>query len=150
MIVPCVINDRNVPLRIALIGAGFVRATPRRAAGTGASTRQARDPAAARPARLGGHRMSAEETAAELRQLLAELTSDDRPLTAPPDTPLLREGLGLDSLGGALLLTQVCAEFGVDVADEDLNLDAWRQSARWSPSSLIGEKPRIRDRAGLG
>jgi acyl carrier protein len=67
--------------------------------------------------------MSAEQTAAELRQLLAELTSDDRALIAPQDTPLLREGLGLDSLGGALLLKQVRAQFGVDVADEDLNLD---------------------------
>jgi acyl carrier protein len=67
--------------------------------------------------------MSAEATAVELRQLLAELTSDDRALTAPQDTPLLRAGLGLDSLGGALLLKRVRAQFGVDVADEDLNLD---------------------------
>lgn len=67
--------------------------------------------------------MSAGDTATELRHLLAELTSDDRALSAPTDTPLLREGLGLDSLGGALLLKRVRAQFGVDVADEDLNLD---------------------------
>jgi acyl carrier protein len=67
--------------------------------------------------------MSTDQTAPELRQILAGLTSHDAPLAAPDDTPLLREGLGLDSLGGALLLQQVRARFGVDVADEDLNLD---------------------------
>lgn len=70
--------------------------------------------------------MSTDPTEAELRQILASLTSptsDDLALTAPADTALLREGLGLDSLGGALLLRQVRARFGVDVADEDLNLD---------------------------
>jgi acyl carrier protein len=67
--------------------------------------------------------MSVEETATELRNLLAELTSDDHALTAPADTPLLRKGLGLGSLDGALLLKRVRTQFGVDVADEDLNLD---------------------------
>ena len=67
--------------------------------------------------------MSIEPTQTELRRLLAELTSSDLALTGPADTPLLREGLGLDSLGGALLLKQVRSRFGVDVADEDLNLD---------------------------
>ncbi len=60
---------------------------------------------------------------ADLKLILADITSDDAALTAAPDTPLLRDGLGLDSLGGALLLVRVRAEFGVDVADEDLNLD---------------------------
>ncbi len=59
-----------------------------------------------------------------IRQILAGLTGDETPLTAPPQTPLLRAGLGLDSIGGALLLTRVRAAFGVDVAGEDLNLDA--------------------------
>lgn len=59
----------------------------------------------------------------ELRRILAEVTGDDQALSAPDDTPLLREGLGLDSLGGALLLQRARATFGVDVADEDLNLD---------------------------
>ncbi len=67
--------------------------------------------------------MSIEPTQTELRDLLAELTSSDLAITAAEDTPLLREGLGLDSLGGALLLKQVRARLGVDVADEDLNLD---------------------------
>jgi acyl carrier protein len=60
----------------------------------------------------------------EVRQLLAELTGDGTPLDAPPDTPLLRDGLGLDSLGGALLLTEIERRYGVDIADEDLNLDS--------------------------
>jgi acyl carrier protein len=59
----------------------------------------------------------------ELRQILAELTRHELALSAPDDTPLLRDGLGLDSLGGALLLQRVRGTFGVDVADEDLNLD---------------------------
>jgi len=60
----------------------------------------------------------------EVRALLAELTGDERPLTAPAGTPLLRDGIGLDSLGGTLLLTYVRRRFGVDVAGEDLNLDS--------------------------
>lgn len=61
---------------------------------------------------------------ARLRQLLAEITGDDAPLTADEETALLRTGLGLGSLGGAVLLTQVQRRFGVDVAGEDLNLDS--------------------------
>jgi acyl carrier protein len=60
----------------------------------------------------------------QVRQILAELTSDSWPLRASLDTPLLRDGVGLDSLRGALLLTRVRDQFGVDVASEDLNLDA--------------------------
>jgi acyl carrier protein len=60
----------------------------------------------------------------EIRQLLADLTGDGRPHDAPPGTPLLRDGLGLDSLGGALLLTEIKRRYGVDIADEDLNLDS--------------------------
>lgn len=60
----------------------------------------------------------------EIRQLLAELTGDDRPLTAPPDTPLLRDGLGLDSLSATMLLTEITRRYGVDIAGEDLNLDS--------------------------
>ena len=40
------------------------------------------------------------------------------------DTPLFGDGVGLDSLTGTLLLRQVRQRFGVDVAAEDLNLDA--------------------------
>jgi acyl carrier protein len=42
----------------------------------------------------------------------------------PPQTLLFGPGVGLDSLAGTLLLRQVRARFGVDVAAEDLNLDA--------------------------
>ena len=62
--------------------------------------------------------------AGQLRRILADITADDRPLTAAADTPLLREGIGLDSLGGTVLLTEVQRRFGVDVAGEDLNLDS--------------------------
>ena len=43
----------------------------------------------------------------ELRQLLAELAGDETALDAPDDTPLLRAGVGLDSLRGAVLLTEI-------------------------------------------
>jgi acyl carrier protein len=59
----------------------------------------------------------------EIRQLLAELTGDARPLDAPPGTALLRDGIGLDSLGGTVLLTEIERRYGVDIAGEDLNLD---------------------------
>jgi S-adenosylmethionine decarboxylase len=60
----------------------------------------------------------------QVRLILAELTGDSWPLRAGLDTPLLRDGIGLDSLRGAMLLTRVRGQFGVDVAGEDLNLDA--------------------------
>jgi len=62
--------------------------------------------------------------AEEIRRLLADLTGDDRPLTAPGSTPLLRDGLGLDSLRGTMLLAQISRRYGIDVAAEDLNLDS--------------------------
>jgi acyl carrier protein len=67
---------------------------------------------------------SGPEVLAELARILAELTGDSAVLDAPPGTPLLRDGIGLNSVGGALLLVRVQARFGVDVADEDLNLDS--------------------------
>jgi acyl carrier protein len=42
----------------------------------------------------------------------------------PESTPLFGSGLSLDSLTGLELLTGVEAEFGVDIAAEDLNLDS--------------------------
>jgi len=60
----------------------------------------------------------------EIRQLLAELTGNSRPLDAPLETALLRDGIGLDSLGGTVLLTQIEQRYGVDIAGEDLNLDS--------------------------
>jgi len=61
---------------------------------------------------------------AQVRRILADVTGGSRPLEAPAATALLRDGLGLDSLGATVLLTRVQAEFGVDVAAEDLNLDS--------------------------
>ena len=61
---------------------------------------------------------------AEIREILAELTGQRLAPNLPPDTPLLRDGFGLDSLGATLLLSRVRDKFGVDVADEDLNLDS--------------------------
>jgi acyl carrier protein len=68
--------------------------------------------------------ISQAEVTGQLRQILAALTGDARALSLPPETPLLRDGVGLDSLGGTLLLTRVHGQFGVDVAGEDLNLDS--------------------------
>jgi len=60
----------------------------------------------------------------QLRLILAQITGDDGPLAAGPGTPLLRAGIGLDSLGGTVLLAEVQRRFGVDVAADDLNLDS--------------------------
>lgn len=60
----------------------------------------------------------------ELRQMLAAITGRDDLLDIPAQTPLFGEGVGLDSLAGTLLLRQVHRRYGVDVAAEDLNLDA--------------------------
>lgn len=62
--------------------------------------------------------------AGQLRQLLAQVTGRDELLDIGLETPLLRGGAGLDSLAGTLLLRQVERRYGVDVAAEDLNLDA--------------------------
>jgi acyl carrier protein len=60
----------------------------------------------------------------ELREILAQVTGREELLGTSAQTPLLRAGVGLDSLAGTLLLREVHRRFGVDVADEDLNLDA--------------------------
>jgi acyl carrier protein len=60
----------------------------------------------------------------ELRTILAEVTGRDELRDIPADTPLIGAGVGLDSLAGTLLLRQVKRRYGVDVAAEDLNLDA--------------------------
>jgi acyl carrier protein len=66
----------------------------------------------------------ADTVVAELRALLAEVTGRDDLLAIPPDTSLFGGGVGLDSLAGTLLLRRVERRYGVDVAAEDLNLDA--------------------------
>jgi acyl carrier protein len=59
-----------------------------------------------------------------LRSILAEVTGRAELLSIPAETSLFGAGVGLDSLGGTLLLRQVQRRYGVDVAAEDLNLDA--------------------------
>jgi acyl carrier protein len=60
----------------------------------------------------------------ELRHILAAVTGRPELREIPADLPLLGDGAGLDSLSGTLLLREVHRRFGVDVAAEDLNLDA--------------------------
>ncbi len=60
----------------------------------------------------------------QLRQVLATATGRPELTALTLDTPLFGDGVGLDSLTGTLLLRQVRQRFGVDVAAEDLNLDA--------------------------
>jgi acyl carrier protein len=62
--------------------------------------------------------------AAELRQMLADVTGRPELAGVPLQTLLFGGGVGLDSLGGTLLLRQVQRRYGVDVAAEDLNLDS--------------------------
>ncbi|WP_018680674.1 S-adenosylmethionine decarboxylase [Actinokineospora enzanensis] len=59
-----------------------------------------------------------------LRDLLTDITGDSSMLTAPTDLPLFAGGLGLDSVSGVRLLREVKDRYGVDIAAEDLNLDA--------------------------
>jgi hypothetical protein len=63
----------------------------------------------------------------ELAQLLAEVTGRPELADLPAGAGLLRGEAGeagLDSLAGTLLLRRVHQRYGVDVAAEDLNLDA--------------------------
>ena len=66
----------------------------------------------------------APEVIGELRRILARATGREDLLGLPAQTPLFGAGVGLDSLTGTLLLREVQRRFGVDVAGEDLNLDA--------------------------
>lgn len=70
----------------------------------------------------GGQRELA--IAEQLRRLLVQVTGRAELSQIQEQTPLLRGGAGLDSLAGTLLLRQVERRYGVDVAAEDLNLDA--------------------------
>jgi acyl carrier protein len=85
-------------------------------------------PAAAAQSRAGA--VSDEQLAraaavlVQLRVMLGEVTGRDDLLGIPPDTALFGGGVGLDSLAGTLLLRRVERRYGVDVAAEDLNLDA--------------------------
>ena len=60
----------------------------------------------------------------EIRRILADATGRPEMLGIPADTPLFGEAVALDSLTGTLLLREIRQRFGVDVAADDLNLDA--------------------------
>jgi acyl carrier protein len=68
--------------------------------------------------------VSAAGVADELRQILVQATGREELLATSDQTPLFGAGVGLDSLSGVVLLREVHRRFGVDVAAEDLNLDA--------------------------
>jgi acyl carrier protein len=72
---------------------------------------------------------SADQVAAELRDVLAEVTGRPELADIPIQSPLFGGGVGLDSLTGTLLLRQVQRRYGVDVAAEDLNLDSLQSLA---------------------
>jgi acyl carrier protein len=62
----------------------------------------------------------------KVRALLAKVLElrPDYVAGLPGSTPLFGSGLSLDSLTGLELLTGIEAEFGVDIAAEDMNLDS--------------------------
>jgi acyl carrier protein len=64
------------------------------------------------------------EVVGDLREILAQVTGREELRAISAQTPLFGAGVGLDSLSGVLLLREVHRRFGVDVAAEDLNLDA--------------------------
>ena len=76
------------------------------------------------PARSGPAPGGAPVILAELRQILADVTGRPELLAVPASEPLFGTGVGLDSLAGTLLLREVSRRYGVDVAAEDINLDA--------------------------
>jgi acyl carrier protein len=72
----------------------------------------------------GSDDQAAPDVLAELRAILARVTRSDQLGVLAPETALFGDGVGLDSLTGTLLLVEIKHRFGVDVAAEDLNLDA--------------------------
>jgi len=79
------------------------------------------DSAGGRPA-IG--RAGEAEIEAGVRAILADVTGRPELRDVPPDAPLFGAPVDLDSLTGTLLLRRVRDRFGVDVAGEDVNLDA--------------------------
>ena len=69
-------------------------------------------------------RAGTQEIVGELREILARATGREELLGTSDETPLFGAGVGLDSLSGVMLLREVRRRYGVDVAAEDLNLDA--------------------------
>ena len=67
---------------------------------------------------------TAPEVTGELRDIMVRATGREELRGIGDQMPLFGDGVGLDSLTGTLLLREVHRRFGVDVAGEDLNLDA--------------------------
>jgi FkbH-like protein len=128
--VRCVLTERNVPLRLALTGAGFragPSAGPEDGAAAGAVFHRGTDaPLPELPVWVRARHMPdpAGPVIGELRQVLARITGRDELAALPAGTPLFGDAVALDSLTGTLLLREVQRRFGVDVAGTDLNLDA--------------------------
>jgi FkbH-like protein len=146
--VRCVLTERNVPLRLALTGAGFRAGPPdgsqdgekagavfRR--GTGGPlpalppwVRAPGEPEQSASGAAGPAGAEADpagpvgQVIGELRQILARVTGRDELAGVPAGAPLFGDAVALDSLTGTLLLREVQRRFGVDVAGTDLNLDA--------------------------
>lgn len=74
---------------------------------------------------------------AELRDMLSGITGRDL-AAIESSAALFGPEVGLDSLTGTLLLTEVQHRFGVDVAAEDLNLDSLATLA--SLAAFIAER----------
>jgi acyl carrier protein len=87
----------------------------------GAEARHDTGPPAAAGTPGGAHVAS---VADGLRAVLARVTGRAELLDIPPGAALFGPAVGLDSLGGTLLLREIQRRFGVDVAGEDLNLDS--------------------------
>jgi acyl carrier protein len=60
----------------------------------------------------------------EIRGILAAATGRQELLGLPADMPLFGPPVALDSLTGTFLLREIRRRYDVDVAGEDLNLDA--------------------------
>ncbi len=80
----------------------------------------------------------APEVIGALREILAQATGREELLGVGEQVPLFGTGVGLDSLAGTLLLREVHRRFGVDVAGEDLNLDAL--ATLGTLAAFIGER----------
>jgi acyl carrier protein len=90
-----------------------------RASGAGAAGAPGAASGAGAPGAAG-----ADAVADEIRAILATVSGRPEMLDIPVDTPLFGTAVALDSLTGTLLLRHIRHRFGVDVAGEDLNLDA--------------------------
>jgi acyl carrier protein len=74
----------------------------------------------------------------EIRHVLAAATGRTEMLDIAADMPLFGPPVALDSLTGTLLLREIRARYGVDVAAEDLNLDAL--STLGTLAAFVGER----------